>query len=226
MSNIVQEKFDDISSNYDKQRKKLIPCFDDFYGIPISLIESTVENCNVLDIGGGTGLFSLFLLRKYPKATITLIDLSEKMLNIAKLRFKDNLNIKYIVGDYTTYNYDTEYDVIISALSIHHLFHEQKKDLYKKCFSILNPKGIFINADQVLGITPYLELRYKKLWSDYIENSGLSNEEVISAYERIKLDKEVKLDQQLKWMEEAGFSDVECIYKYYHFAVMFGRRIN
>jgi tRNA (cmo5U34)-methyltransferase len=32
----------------------------------------------VLDVGSGTGLFSSFILEKYPEANITLIDISEK----------------------------------------------------------------------------------------------------------------------------------------------------
>jgi len=225
MSNIVREKFDDIASDYDKQRKKLIPCFDDLYSIPISLIQCTKESCNILDIGGGTGLFSLFLLEKYPYAAVSLIDLSEKMLDVAKLRFKDNANIKYIIEDYTKYVFTEKYDVIISSLSIHHLTDEQKRELFKTCYAILKPNGILVNADQVLGSTKYADVFNRKVWKQYIEKSGLSNEEIMSAYGRMKLDKEAKVEHQLKWLEEAGFDDVECVYKYYNFAVMFGRKI-
>jgi tRNA (cmo5U34)-methyltransferase len=226
MNNSIQQKFDDISQNYDKQRKVLIPCFDDFYNSAISLIETSKQKLKVLDIGGGTGLFSMFLLNKYPEASITIIDISEKMLDIARLRFRDNPNIKYLVEDYTEYNFTEKYDVIISALSIHHLTHEQKEAMYKKCYYMLNSEGIFINADQVLGNTAYTEDFNKRAWKNFIENSGLTKEELNATYERIKLDKEAKLDEQLKWLAEVGFADVECVYKYYHFAVMFGRKID
>lgn len=222
---IVQEKFDHISKNYDEQRKKLIPCFDDFYRVPISFIEYPLEHCRVLDIGGGTGLFTMFLLEKFPKANVTLIDLSEQMLHIARQRFSDNPNVEYIVDDYTRHRFSENFDVIISALSIHHLTDKEKRDLSQKCYSLLNPNGVFINADQVLGSTPYIERINKNAWKDFIENSGLTREEITSAYERISLDKEARLDDQLTWLKEAGFKDVECIYKYYHFAVMFGRKL-
>lgn len=38
----------------------------------------------ILDLGAGTGLYSSLILAKYSKAHITLIDLSEGMLEIAK----------------------------------------------------------------------------------------------------------------------------------------------
>jgi len=146
------------------------------------------------------------------------------MLEVAKHRFKDYRDYKYIVDDYSKYIFTEKYDIIISALSIHHLTDEEKEKFYRKCYSILKNNGVFINADQVLGNTKYMDSLYKKHWRTSIEQSGLSKEEILSGYERIKLDKEATLSQQLTWLSESGFSDVECVYKYYHFAVMFGKR--
>lgn len=224
MSKAIQKGFDKIAKNYDLQRRRLIPCFDDFYGIATKLIESNCDMINILDIGAGTGLFSAFILNKYPKAKITLIDISEQMLEMAKERFDGNKNIKYIAANYTEYEFNDKYDVIISALSIHHLEHEQKKGLYSKCYEILKSNGIFINADQVLGETLYIEKLNKMNWEKSIEESSLTQEEIIATYERIKLDKEATLDEQLSWLKKSGFVDVGCVYKYFHFAVMFGRK--
>jgi len=224
MRNDISAKFNDISQEYDRQRRQLIPCYDDFYNLAVSVIELKTDLPRVLDVGAGTGLFSSFFLRKFPKAKITLIDISEKMLDIAKQRFKELDSFEYLVGDYCHWEFVDEYDVILSALSIHHLTDEQKKAFYNKCYSILKPNGIFVNCDQVLGNTEYLESVFKKLWKSSIEKSGLSKEEIEAGYERIKLDKETPLFTQLQWLSEAGFSDVDCIYKYYHFSVMFGRK--
>lgn len=38
MKNNVKEKFNAHASQYDEQRRKLIPCFFDFYSIPVSLL--------------------------------------------------------------------------------------------------------------------------------------------------------------------------------------------
>lgn len=221
----IRRKFDDISLNYDRQRKQLIPCFEDFYGSALSLIEPACKSLSVLDIGAGSGLFSSFLLSKFPNARITLIDISSKMLEVAKQRFNGVEGIEYIVGDYTQHNFNQVYDIVISALSIHHLNDEQKISVFQKCYSSLRENGIFINCDQVLGETECLDSLYKKQWKSSIENSGLPMDEILSAYERVKLDKEATLTHQLQWLREVGFSDVACVYKYYHFAVMFGRKL-
>lgn len=220
----IQRKFDEISEKYNEQRKKFIPCFDDFYGVTASIASFKTDMPSILDVGAGTGLLSEFLMKKYPKAFFTLIDLSDKMLEMAKERFKGHHNVKYIINDYTKYNFIEKYDMLISALSIHHLDDKVKKDFYQKCYTLLKPGGIIINADQVHGETAYVEELNKRIWFDSIESSGLTKEEIQSGYERIKLDKEARLDQQLSWLKDAGFTDVSCMYKYYHFAVMFGRK--
>ncbi|WP_088186658.1 class I SAM-dependent methyltransferase [Desulfosporosinus sp. FKA] len=220
----VKIKFDENASQYDGQRKKLIPCFDDFYSIAISLAETKTKNPKILDIGAGTGLLSSFILEKYPDAFVTLIDLSEKMLDMAKERFVANQNVTYIIDDYTKIKFDRKYDVVISSLSIHHLSGDEKKQLYQNIYSSLNQDGVFINADQVLGETHFMESLYKNDWKNKVESSGLSKEEIQSAYERANLDKMSTLSDQLKWIEDSGFLDVDCVYKYYNFVVLFGRK--
>ena len=220
----IKVKFNENSSQYDSQRNKLIPCFADFYSIAISIAETNTNNPNILDIGAGTGLLSSFILEKFPDANVTLIDISEKMLDVAKNRFKANPKVSYITDDYTKYKFDKKYDVIISSLSIHHLTGDEKRKLYHDIYSALNKNGVFINADQVLGGTPFIESLYKRDWRYKIENSGLLKEEILSAYERTKLDKMSTLDDQMGWLKDIGFLDVDCVYKYFNFVVLFGRK--
>lgn len=220
----VKEKFDENASEYDSQRRKLIPCFDDFYSTAVSLAKTNNDKLDILDIGAGTGLLSSFIMEALPNTRLTLIDISEKMIEIAKNRLKNKPAVTYIIDDYTKYKFDETYDVVVSSLSIHHLPDNQKRELYANIYSILNPNGIFINADQVLGNTPFIESLYKSDWKHKVDNSGLSQDEVNSAYERTKLDKMGTLDDQLTWLKEIGFWDVDCVYKYYNFVVMFARK--
>lgn len=219
----IRERYNDNAGLYDSQRKKLIPCFEDFYSMAVSLIETDNVKPDILDIGAGTGLLSSFILEKIPDAHITLIDISEKMLEAAKSRFKDKA-VACIIADYTKYQFGKKYDFVVSSLSIHHLTDKEKRQLYANIYSILKQNGLFINADLVLGSTPAIEALYQRILRYKVENSGLSKEELQSAYERSKLDKTAALEDQINWLKEIGFSDVDCVYKYYNFAVIFGRK--
>ncbi|OXS59156.1 SAM-dependent methyltransferase [Cohnella sp. CIP 111063] len=222
--NDVSSKFDEVSREYDRQRKKLIPCFDDFYGVSVSVAEAGSDCPEILDLGAGTGLFSSLMLRKYPQANITLIDISEKMLDIAKSRLEGVANVTYVLDDYTNYVVPGKYDIIVSALSIHHLTDANKRALYRNAYSNLKNNGVFVNADQVLGHTPFIESLYKNDWKKKVEASDLTREEIASAYERTKLDKMTELATQIDWMREVGFSDADCVYKYFNFVVLYGRK--
>lgn len=220
----IKEQFDNISKTYDKQRKQLLPCFDDYYNLALNALDFNGEIPEILDIGSGTGLFSAFVLQKYPKARFTLIDLSEKMLDMAKERFKDKPNFQYIAADYTQFNFTKKYDIIISALSIHHLSAADKEKLYQKCYNMLNEKGIFINADQVLSPSSEIESMYTKLWHEFVEQSGLTQDEIQKAYERVSFDNPSTLADQLRWLNNAGFKNADSIYKYYQFCVLYAKK--
>ncbi|WP_025679767.1 class I SAM-dependent methyltransferase [Paenibacillus massiliensis] len=220
----VEKLFDAIASDYDRQRKQLIPCFDEFYGVALSLVESIHSSPNILDLGAGTGLFSSMALQKYPNSQITLVDLSEKMLEGARERFHQLDNIHYVVGDYSNLTFSQSYDIVISSLSIHHLTHTAKRQLFSTVYQLLNDGGIFVNADQVAGNSSQTDDFFKRRWLEHINESGLTQEAIDASVERRKLDINAKLDDQINWMEQAGFQAVDCMYKYFDFAVFFGRK--
>ncbi|MBA2941532.1 class I SAM-dependent methyltransferase [Paenibacillus sp. CGMCC 1.16610] len=224
-NNQLITKFDEVAEKYDGQRRKLIPCFDDFYGTATSLVQPRAAEPRILDLGAGTGLLSSYILGQYPDAKVTLIDLSQGMLDIAKLRFGEmNANLTIQAGDYTAFESDEPFDCVVSALSIHHLEDQAKQNLYERIFKLLKPGGIFVNADQVLGRSPFLDHLYRADWEAKIEATDLTREALQAAYERTKLDKMAPLDQQLAWLKASGFADVDCVYKYYNFVVMFAQK--
>lgn len=224
MDSSVKKLFDAVASDYDRQRKQLIPCFEEFYGVALSLVEGIHTSPRILDLGAGTGLFSSMVYQKYPNSQITLVDLSEKMLEGARERFDPLANVQYVVGDYSNITFSQTYDIVISSLSIHHLTHAAKKQLFSKIYQLLNDGGIFVNADQVAGNNAQSDSFFKRRWLEHINESGLTQESIDASVERRKLDINARLDDQINWMEQAGFQDVDCMYKHFDFAVFFGRK--
>lgn len=221
----VRKAFDAIASRYDAQRKGIIPNFEDFYLAAAHAAVWHGKNPSILDIGSGTGLLSALLLEKFPAATLALVDISSNMLAIARQRFSGNDRVTYRAGDYRYEGLDHTYDLICSALSIHHLDHEEKRGLYGRIYSALNPGGVFVNAEQVAGETTDQHRRYMEYWNDYVRHGTLPEEEWKNALQRRDtLDKMEKLSVQLDWMRATGFSDVDVRYKNRMLTVMRGRK--
>ncbi|MEH2402800.1 class I SAM-dependent methyltransferase [Nostoc sp.] len=222
----IQEAFNSTAVDYDNLRRILIPCFDDFYKTAVQIIPG---NCTaplkVLDLGAGTGLYSGMVQSVFPNAEFTLLDLAPEMLEKAKFRFSQmGKSPKILVGDYIETDLGGSYNLIISALSIHHLSDVDKELLYQRIYDVLNPGGIFVNADQVLGKTPDLEQLYRKHWLDSVSAKNISKEDLKAAQKRMEYDRMATLDIQLHWLEAAGFQNVDCWYKNFSFAVFGGYR--
>lgn len=221
----VKEAFDAIASQYDRQRKLVIPDFDAFYNAAVWAATWPGERPVILDVGAGTGMLSEMLLERYPSATLTLMDISSPMLEMAHRRFHGKGRIRYLVSDYSREDLAGTYDIICSALSIHHLEDPDKWALYRKIFHALNPGGIFVNADQVEGETPSTHRQNLTYWDEFVQKGILDHEEQRAMFERRDtLDKMVKLSVQLSWLQDAGFIDVDVVYKNRSFAVFSGRR--
>jgi tRNA (cmo5U34)-methyltransferase len=224
MKEDIKSKFGAIALEYDNQRRSLIPCFDDFYSCIVRSIAYGSKHGSILDVGAGTGLLTSFVYNQYPNSNYTVIDISEEMLQQAKRRFNNQQNFEFIIADYANYIFTNKYDVVVSALSIHHLEHDEKRKLYANIFGILNRGGVFINGDQFISRSKWLEEKIHERWKDLIKNSELTKDEINGAFERMKMDKPATVERNIEMLDNVGFTNVDLLYKYYPFGVICGMK--
>ncbi|CAK0743577.1 tRNA (cmo5U34)-methyltransferase [Azospirillaceae bacterium] len=224
----IAETFSRTACSYDGLRRILIPCFDAFYGAALECVNLPPSAAlKILDLGAGTGLLGAFFRDRFPQADITLMDIADGMMAQARLRFSDATNadsVRFVMADYTTASLGGPYDVVASALSIHHLEADQKRDLFNRIFKSLRPGGRFINADQVEGETPSIDARYREIWVKQIHALGVTPEDYAAACDRMRYDRMSSLADQLQWLKNSGFRDVDCVYKSWNFVVYTGIR--
>ena len=221
----LRRVFDQAAENYDALRSRVIPCFQDFYGS----IARLVPRCPggemaVLDLGAGTGLVSAVVRAACPGSRILAVDESAGMLQRLEERFAGDEQVGTMVMDYGAGILPGGWDLIVSALSIHHLDDAGKKRLFVRLYDRLNPGGWFINADLVQGSSQEVERGYQEAWREHLEASGIPRGELEDIYQRMTYDRTSSLEGQLIWLRNCGFVDVDCHYKYNNFAVYAGRR--
>ena len=196
----VKQAFDAAAPGYDGLRRQLIPCFDDFYGAAVDALGFPAGAApRILDLGAGTGLLAEQVLARWPRARLTLVDLSGDMLERARERFAGRgARVEIRTADYLRDPLGGPYDGVVSALSIHHLPDAGKRALFRRAFAALRPGGRFVDADNVLAPTPRLAARDRALWIARVRESGISEAELSAALRRTRLDVLAPLPSQLE----------------------------
>src|SRR6267378_7101678 len=226
MAKAVRKVFAADADNYDRARRKLVPCFDDFYRTALELLPFGADDrFELLDLGAGTGLLSAMIAEAFPNARLTLFDLTPEMLTIARQRLKPlGKRVKFVTADFAKAAPSKPYDAVVSALAIHHLPDSGKRHLFSDIFKYLTAGGVFINADQVAGETAAIDRRSHDLWIKRARELKAGERDLNAALERMKQDLPATVGQQLAWMREAGFVEVACSYRNLIFAVLSGTK--
>ena len=86
----------------------------------IELIENKLghlkkEKLKILDVGTGSGCISISLVKIFPNAEVSSIDISEKALNVAQKNADfHKVKVNFIQKDYLNEKLDEIYDIIVS----------------------------------------------------------------------------------------------------------------
>lgn len=207
------------ASTYDTERRRLIHCFDEFYGTVGELVARFCPaSPRILDLGAGTGILSAAIADRAPTAQLHLLDASSEMLQQAANRLsgrQSRMFIQPLDADLPP----GPFDAIVSALAIHHLNDADKRGLFSRILSALAPGGIFLNAEQVSGSSPRLQSLFESVHLDRARALGSSEPEIAGAIQRMSYDQCATVADQVAWLTELGFDDAECFFRSFRFAV-------
>lgn len=108
---------------------------------------------SVLDIGGGSGAYSMEFVKKKPEIESVVFDLPNVVpitkIFLEKEGFSDK--IKTHSGDYTKDDLPKGFDLVFLSAIIHSNSLETNQDLVIKCFSALNSGGRIIIQDWIMN---------------------------------------------------------------------------
>lgn len=218
--------FDKAAATYDRSRHALIPDYDDLYGAAVEALQlDGVRGPQVLDLGAGTGGFSQEVVNAHPDCRVELSDLSVPMLEQARERFAADPRFSFRELDIVTGEFGSGWDRIISSFVIHHLPHEAKREVFANVCAALKPGGIFVNIDQVQACSQAVQDIHMRLWRKDALAAGALEQDLADGMARMEaMDINADLDDQVLWLQRAGFAQVDVVYRNYFWAVFVARK--
>jgi SAM-dependent methyltransferase len=107
----------------------------------------------VLDVGGGSGAFSMAFVRASESLRATVFDLPNVVSLTREYIEKEGLahRIDIVAGDYNTDELPHGYDLAFLSAIIHSNSPKQNQSLFNKIFDALNPGGNIVVSDFIMN---------------------------------------------------------------------------
>jgi ubiquinone/menaquinone biosynthesis C-methylase UbiE len=111
------------------------------------------SSSSLIDVGGGSGSYTIAFLRAVPQMKATLFDLSEVVAlareRLAQEKLLDRVNL--VAGSYFDQELPAGHDLALLSAIIHSNSPEQNVNLYSKAFRALNSGGRILIRDYVMN---------------------------------------------------------------------------
>jgi tRNA (cmo5U34)-methyltransferase len=192
----------------------------------------------ILDVGMGSGRVEELLFERIPQAQVVGTDFSEAMLELAHANLAPYRDRYETVMQDLTHPWDAklpehEYVIAFSVQVIHNVAHPYKRETFAFIERALAPGGIFLLLDRIRVSTPGLFPVYLSMWDRLERERGIDpemNRREGTNFEEHEVsvsrrgDQPATLEEHLKWLPEAGFSEVACLHLHGNRALFAARK--
>ncbi len=135
----------------------------------------------ILELGTGTGETARRLLARHVDAVLVGVDENEQMLAVARDALPAT-QVSLLAGRIEDPLPEGPFDLVATALCVHHLDGAAKADLFRRVRDALAPNGLFVMGDVVVPLDP-----------------ALATTPLTPGYDRPS-----PLADQIRWLTEAG----------------------
>ncbi len=182
----------------------------------------TPQATDLLDIGCGAGNYSLKLLEALPALNVTLVDLSQPMLDraVERITAVSPNSITPIQSDIRTLALgEQKFDIIVAAAVLHHLRGEEEwLSLFQNLHASLRSGGSLWIFDLITHESAAVQSLMWKRYGQYLTDfKDEAYRDQVFAYIE-KEDSPRPLTFQLDMLRQAGFTAVDVLHKNAAFA--------
>ncbi|WP_455362495.1 class I SAM-dependent methyltransferase [Streptomyces sp. SYSU K21746] len=142
--------------SWDRQQEWYMPDREERFRVMLDMVGALVgPEPRVLDLACGTGSITDRLLKRFPKAVSTGVDLDPALLTIARGHFAGDERVTFVTADLKDPQwtrklpYET-YDAVLTATALHWLHLGPLATLYGQVGGLVRDGGVFMNADHMI----------------------------------------------------------------------------
>ncbi|HTT16760.1 MAG TPA: class I SAM-dependent methyltransferase [Thermoplasmata archaeon] len=224
----LRAEFDREASAYDRTARASMPGYTELHrtlvrGIPLL----PTRSFRILELGVGTGALTSAVLGTFPHAELVGIDVSPRMIAAARRRlhaFRDRVEL--LAGRLED-AWEGRYDVVLSALAIHHLQDREKWRLFRRVHRSLSSGGYFGDGDDHLPEDPLFDSRYAQIVaaeSGPGAARGPYRSPQVAWHEHERFDHPCTVTAEVAALERARFAHVGVPWRYFGQAVVWAYR--
>ncbi len=215
---------DEVAAVFDDMVERSIPNYGEIHRIVADLVRRYLpDNASVYDLGCSTGT-TLILMNQTAKSVnkkIKLIgvDASRPMLDKCRNKLnQNNVEAQLIEGDLLKIEYQS-CDMIVMDYTLQFIPLDQRTLLLSKLYKALKPGGRFVLAEKIVSSSPKVQEMITDLYYDFKRRHGYSELEIAQKREALEnVMKPLTPSEQFSMLEQAGFSEVDMIFRWYNFA--------
>jgi tRNA (cmo5U34)-methyltransferase len=144
-------QFHDAPSEYLALVREALPAYDRLQD-EVARATAGGPVRRILDLGIGTGETARRVLALHPEAGVVAVDASGEMLKLARVALGERVETH--LGRIQDPLPAGPFDLVVSALAVHHLDGAGKTDLFGRIARVLRPGGRFVMGDVVVPEAP------------------------------------------------------------------------
>lgn len=233
---VTLEYFDYQASVYDAYQGCCVPKYEEMIAVATEFLIHMFpqsQSIRILDIGCGTGNTTRALSQFFPKAGISCLDGSEKMIAIARRKLGE-LPVAFHHLDIGTEGWngawsEQTFDAVISVLVLEHLPFEVYRKFLRDVQEVMKP-GAWLVAVEGYADAINQRVYFEKMTRLEQESvlAGILTKDQMEEMKRISAEKEAHFfaepEEKKRWWLESGLIEVCTIWQYYCVGVMVGRK--
>ena len=213
--------FADSLAQFDQHILQSIPCCQEQREYVAALARFFLHSgAQAYEIGVSTGALAEAVLARLPDRPFryTGLDLEPEMVARARERLQHDPRFEAQEGEATRFAFAPA-ELVISYYTLQFIPLPERQRLLRRIYDSLNPGGALILYEKTLGDNARVQDMLTQLYFDFKASQGLSPAAILNKAISLRgISQPVSLEQNRELLEQAGFNEIELIFRAHCFA--------